>query len=527
MKTFSLFSLSFVSFALSSAASAEDAACAALASLSLPETVISLAEPVPAKGFAIVGMTFGAATKLPDTYTTAPFCRVAGTIAGSIGFEVWLPPRDAWNSRLQAVGGGGLAGVISYSAMNAAIAKGYATASTDTGHKVGPHDWMLDEERVTDYGYRAVHETTLKAKAILAAYYGKPQKYAYFNGCSTGGRQGLMEAQRFPEDYNGVVVGAPVNHFVGAHTGQMWAAHAVKKDPATALTRDDFALINKAVLETCDALDGVRDGVLEDPTRCDFDPKQLLCASRGAKNCLSEPQTAALAKLYRGPIDPHTGKQIYPGLTRGSETPFVPLHGWETLLGGAGADNTLRIAGPYFGMMVYRDPTWDWKSFTFDASVALSTERTGTVLNAIDPDLSDFAARGGKIVQHHGWGDPLLTPGNSVNYFNSIVDFLKPNHGNDALAEAQRFIRLFMVPGVGHCSGGPGTDTFDAQSALEAWVETGVAPEKLIASHKDNGAVTRTRPLCPYPKIAKYSGSGSTDDAANFSCAEASEVYGD
>jgi feruloyl esterase len=488
-------------------AQAQDNACRALGELSIPNTKLTVAE-VPAGPFKPPNAVGAGGLQTPPPSDVPAFCRVTGTIAPAIQFEVWLPQKGAWNGKLQTVGGGGFAGVISYGAMVPAVKAGYVTASTDTGHVAPDVEWLADKQRLVDYGYRAIHETTVQAKTLLERYYGKVADYNYFNGCSTGGRQGLMEAQRFPDDYDGIVTGAPVNYFVAIHTTQLHVALAAHPtDDAGLLAAKDLALVNRAVLAQCDAQDGVKDGVLDDPRKCSFDPAVLECAAGGSSGseCLSPEQIGALKKIYAGAKNPRTGAVIHPSLMPGGEP------SWQLVT----TPGLVNIPYDYFGRAVLGTPTWDWRKFDFDKDVALANQKTGEVLNAIDPDLRKFKAGGGKLVLYHGWNDQVIFPQGSINYQQSVADKVSPGKGN---AGVQDFFRLFMVPGMTHCRGGTGTDTFDAQAAVEQWVEKGVAPTSIAARRMENGAVTRTRPLCPFPQVAKYDGSGDTNDASNFTC---------
>jgi feruloyl esterase len=483
-------------------------ACAKLAELALDDTQLT-AVSVPAGPFTPTGVAVPGGPPAAQPTTVPTFCRVSGTIEPAIRFEVWLPERSAWNGRYQAVGGGGFAGVLSYGAMVPAIQAGYVTSSTDTGHVAPDVEWLGDEGLLRDYGYRAIHEMTVKSKEIIDAYYGEGPEYSYFNGCSTGGRQGLMEAQRYPEDYDGIVSGAPVNYFVATHYTQLWVALAAKeKDDAGVLSADDLALVNRAVVAQCDADDGLKDGVLEDPRACEFDPAVLQCSgSAGSGQCLSIAQVEALNKIYAGPTHPRTGAKMHPGLVPGGEPSWLLVT----------SNGLVPIPYEYFGRSVLGTPTWDWRKFDFAEHVALAERKTGDILNAIDPDLRRFRNAGGKLIQYHGWNDQVIFPEGSVNYHMSVADELAPGQGIEGV---QDFMRLFMVPGMTHCRGGVGTDRFDAQAAIEAWVERGTPPTRIVASRVENGDVTRTRPLCPYPQVARYDGSGDQNDAANFTCSE-------
>ena len=484
------------------------ASCESLAGLRLPDTTVTLAEKVPQGGLALLppGAPAGAQ---PQRFPNLPeFCRVAATLKPSadsnIKIEVWLPAAN-WNGKFMGVGNGGFSGAIGYGAMREPLLRGYAVASTDTGHEGGGADasWALGHpEKQIDFGYRAVHEMTLKAKAFVAAFYETAPRLSYWNGCSSGGKQGLKEAQRFPDDYNGIIAGAPANNWVHLLTSMMAIAQAVRVDPASAIPQTKYPLINDAVMAACDQLDGVKDGVLENPQRCRFDPAVLQCKGAVSDSCLTQPQVAALKKVYAPVRNSRTQSEIYPGLPVGSEL------GWANL------PQPFGIGETHFKFIVFENPAWDFKTMNFDADVAHAEAVDAKVgqFTATDPDLSAFKRRGGKLLQYHGWNDQQISAQNSVNYRDSVVAKM------GGVQQTDDFYRLFMVPGMLHCGGGPGTDRFDSIAALEKWVEGGVAPARLEASHQTNGNVDRTRPLCPYPQIAVYSGSGSTDATENFSC---------
>jgi feruloyl esterase len=441
----------------------------------------------------------------PNSRPLPDHCRVTATLAPSndseIKIEVWMP-LAGWNNNLQSVGNGAWAGTISYPAMATALSSGYATASTDTGHTGNTADFILQHpEKVTDFAYRAVHEMTVAAKAIVSAYYGKPPLHSYWNGCSTGGRQALTEAQRYPGDYDGIIAGAAANYVTHLQGAQVWTTQLMHKSEAAYIPPAKYRMLHDAVLAACDALDGVKDGVLEDPTRCHFDPKDLECKAGDAPSCLTPPQVEAARKTYLGPVDGH-GTSLFPGLERGSET------GWATLSG----PKPMSLADETYKLLVFKNPNWDYLTLDASRDFANADKVAGTLMNAIDPNLKPLFARGGKVLMYHGWADPGIAPRNSVNYYESV---LKANGGPRKASDS---IRLFMVPGMGHCRGGDGTDTFDAVSMLDQWVANGKAPDRLEASHSANGVVDKTRPLCPYPQTAVYSGAGSTNQSANFIC---------
>jgi feruloyl esterase len=429
-------------------------------------------------------------------------CRVAGVVTPAVHFEVWMPA-SGWNGKFQGVGGGGFAGVISYGALVTALGRGYATASTDTGHSTPGGSWALGHpELVVDFAYRAIHEMTVRAKTIVAAFYGSGPRLSYFVGCSTGGRQGLMSAQRFPADYDGVVAGAPANYWTHLMGGTLSPAAATLKSDATRLAPAALALLNKGALAACDSNDAVTDGLIENPPACRFDPGALQCAGADNDACLTAPQVEAARRIYAPSVNPRTNDRIFPGMPKGSELTWTAT---------AGGPQPFAIPVDFYKYFVHANPDWDWKTFDFDKDVAAADEKFGALMNATDPDLGAFKARGGKLVMYHGWNDQLIQAGNSIDYYTSVVRTMGAPEADDVL-------RLFMAPGMLHCAGGVGPNTFDALGALEQWVEHGTKPARIVASHTTNGVVDRTRPLCPYPQVAVYNGSGSIDDAANFSC---------
>lgn len=497
----------FTGFSLTAIAQNQAAQCAALEQLALPLTTVNSAELVAAGDFQ-PGSGSQPVAQVPE------FCRVIATVEPAIMMEIWLPSAQNWNGKYKAVGGGGFAGVISYNAMIPSIQDNYVTSSTDTGHKAGELDWLSDLGLLRDYGYRAIHEMAVNTKAFIRAYYNREADYSYFNGCSTGGRQGLMEAQRFPEDFDGIVSGAPVNFFTATHYTQLWISEAAKPVDSTLLLPADLALVTRAVLAQCDVLDGVEDGILEDPRQCSFEPSTLQCSNNDVSACLSSEQVVALEKIYQGPIHGETGEKLHYSLAPGGESPEGYPGSW-ILVGGSGV---FPIPDEYFSRSVFDDLEWDWRSFNYASDVDLAMARTGNILEATDPNLDVFQANGSKLIIYHGWNDPVIFPEGTIAYYQSIIDNLAMSNPAEAAATTAEFARLFMVPGMSHCRGGPGTDQFDMQTALEIWVEQGQAPTQIEAEHIDDGQLTRSRPLCPYPQTAKYDGDGDINDISNFSC---------
>jgi feruloyl esterase len=445
-------------------------------------------------------------------------------------------PSTGWNGKFQGIGNGGFAGSISQPALAAAVARGYATASTDTGHSGADASWAMGHpEKIVDYGHRGVHEMTEKAKSIINAFYGNGPKHSYFASCSNGGRQALMEAQRYPNDYDGLIAGAPANYFTRVLSGFAWNLQATMNDPASYIPPSKLKAIEAAALAACDGHDGVTDGVIDDPTQCRFDPSVLLCKGAESDACLTEKQVIALKKIYSGPLT-SKGEQFIPGFLPGGETGPGGWSAWITGTKPAQGAAQFFFATQTFINMIYSDPAWDFKTFNLERDGKLADEKLASILNATDANLKPFKAHGGKLIIFHGWSDAALPPVNSINYLHSVAAKL-------GLRDADAFIRLFMVPGMQHCGGGPGPSNFgstvtpaqsdpqhDMTAALELWVEKGIAPDQIIAS-KRQGAdpktpPVRTRPLCAYPQVAKYKGSGSTDDAANFVCTNEKIVPG-
>ena len=462
-----------------------------------------------------------------STLDVPSFCRVVGRTTPEINFEVWLP-QDNWNGKFQGIGNGGMAGAIYYDRMATALTRGYAAAATDTGHVTdGTFDasWGFGRpELVGDFGHRGLHVTTVNAKAIIETHYDRAPDYSYYVGCSKGGQQGLMEAQRYPDDYDGIIAGNPAHDWTSFYAGaHLWYARATLADPQSYIPASKLPLLADAVNAACDGIDGIEDGVLDDPRRCDFDPAALTCAAgQDPDTCLTAPQAEAVRDIWSGSTDP-AGNLVYPGLVPGGE---ASPSGWARWVSGDEPFTSLHwlAAEGFFRHIVFEDPDWDFRSFDFNEDLAFALEKVGPDLDAADADLRPLRDSGGKLIVYHGWSDADISPLGSIDYYEEVVALLGNGKVRDAsLAETQEFFRLFMAPGMGHCRGGPGPDQFDALSALERWVEQGEAPEQIVAARVIDGVVDRTRPLCPYPQVAKWNGTGSTDDADNFACATPDE----
>jgi feruloyl esterase len=453
-----------------------------------------------------------------------------------IRIELWLPV-SGWNGKYLQIGNGGWAGSINRTGLIAPLQRGYAVAATDNGHVseglVPGAAWAIGHpEKLIDFGYRAVHETSVQAKAIVRAYFGRGQNLSYFSGCSDGGREALMEAQRYPEDFEGIIAGAPANNWSRLFTGFVWNERALAENP---IPPAKLTAIQTAALAACDALDGVEDGLIENPRACSFDPRAMVCNANDASDCLTEGQVTTLQRIYSGPTNPRTGEQLFPGYPRGTEA--VP-GGWAPWIVSAGSQVPsiqASFGNSYYGHAVFEQSNWDFRTLDFDQDVAFGDAKAGPVLNATNPDLRSFRANGGKLIQYHGWGDAAITALSSIDYYEDVSTFLdRVPDSRSENAAIDDFYRLFLVPGMGHCSGGIGPSSFgngflsarsdaehDLLSALEAWVEQDTAPEKLIGTGTavSDPTATLTRPLCPYPQTARYLGSGDPNDADNFECA--------
>jgi hypothetical protein len=524
---------------LVAAAPASAATCESLTGLKLPQTMITAATNVAPSKFVPPAGTPNVSGL--DAFKNLPaFCRVQGIIRPStdsdIGFEVWLPS-SGWNGKYLGVGNGGFAGSINYTArpgatapaMAEVLASGYATSSTDTGHQgaATDADWALGHpEKVIDYGYRAIHETAEKSKAIIGAFYGGDPRESYFSSCSNGGRQALLEAQRYPADYNGIIAGDPSYFITHQNADNIWNMQALMSNPASYIPPSKLPAIEAAVLTACDAIDGVKDGLIENPTKCHFDPEKLLCKGAESDSCLTRPQVEALKKIYAGPRN-SKGEQVFPGMQPGVETGPRGWAFWMTSAEPGKSEQYLYGVGAV-AKMLYQNPSWDFRTFDFDRDVKFMDEKLGPIRNATNADLKSFKDRGGKLIVYHGWSDPAIAPLSSVNYYESVIAKMGHKDTGD-------FVRLYMVPGMQHCGNGPGPNDFGSvplakadarhsmQSAIERWVKDGIPPDAIIATkYKTDGVrssgVLRTRPLCPYPQEAKHRGSGSIDDASNFAC---------
>jgi feruloyl esterase len=514
------------------------AACERLASLSLPNATITLAQVVSAGAFAVpvnaprdgggssalagtigsvpavpgrvtantagLGLGYNGGRGIPPFSALPAFCRVTATLKPSpssdIRMEVWMPVAG-WNGNFRGTSPNGLGGVINYNAMGVGLTDGFAVASTDTGHQGGDTAWMQVPDKITDFAGRAMHETTVAGKAIATAFYGTAPRYSYMIECGGGSAAALHEVQKYPADYNGVVAGGHAAHLTRQIFGQLWLWMAAHPGGVAILPAPKLKVIHDAVMNKCDMLDGVADGLLENPLSCAFDPKEIECTSGEGANCLTAAQVEAARKIYAGPSNPRTNERIWTGLFRGSELDWSFFTESPAPIGIA--TGALR--------MILGDPQWDYRNIDFDRHVALADKSEISRVNASSPDISEYLRRGGKLMLSGGWNNALVPGGAVLDYYRSV-------QARIGIEETQRGVRLYMVPGMIECNGGPGTDTFDMLSAMRRWVESGQAPDAVPASRVEHGKVVRTRPLCPYPQVATYRGSGSTDEARSFTC---------
>jgi hypothetical protein len=520
-------------YSQSNSSEVASAACENLTQLNLPSAKITSVELVSAGSFSGPPAVFSGQDLSPFYKALPAFCRVQvqaiPTSDSDIKIEVWLPSAG-WNGKLQAIGNGGFAGLIDYQQLGIAMSHGYAATATDAGHTGSPIDatWALGHpEKVIDFGHRGIHQMTLASKTVAKALYGHEPQRSYFYGCSDGGREALMEAQRYPEDYDGILAGAPANYWTALLSSAIWNTQALTADPASYIPPSKVPAIAGAVLNACDALDGAKDGVLNDPRQCKFDPSSILCkAGEDSEKCLTAKQVIALKALYAGPKDSQ-GRVAFPGYMPGGEE---GPGGWGLwIFGPAPAKSLMAFFGiGYFTDMVYGKPDWDYRTFTWDAGYAAATQKTANELNATNADLSPFRKRGGKLILYHGWNDPAIPPLNTINYYQSVLKAM-------GASTVGGFVRLYMVPGMQHCGGGPGADDFgedgmaasdahkNVRLALEQWVEKNIAPGTIIATkHEENVAqrAVMTRPLCRYPAVAQYTGKGDAAEAANFACSK-------
>jgi feruloyl esterase len=472
-------------------------------SIALPSTTVELAQVIPAGTFIPPS---GGATAARAATSLPAFCRVALRIAPSsdsdIRSEIWLPVLG-WNGKFLQVGNGAWGGSIQYGALGEALRRGYAAASTDTGHTGTDASFAMGHpEKLIDFGYRSVHVTAVQGQATVAMLYGVRPRLSYFNGCSGGGRMSFMEAQRFPDDFDGIIAGAPGYNRTDVAFQTLGMAQATHVSPESLIQPSKYRALHQAALNKCDALDGLKDDLISDPTKCQFDPAVLECMGGDGPDCLTRAQVVAARRIYAPVIDPQTGAKISNGLEPGSELQWGSVAGNEPH---SMYNDLLRF-------VVMKDRNWDFRTLDVSRQLELARKADHGVLSATSTQLTPFVSRGGKLLIYHGWADQNIPPRESVDYYNGLVKTMGRQKVGDA-------IRLFMVPGMGHCGGGNGPNEFDVLAVLERWRENGKIPSEIVASQVNGGRVSRTRPLCPYPQIAKYKGAGTIDRAENFLCA--------
>jgi feruloyl esterase len=507
-------------FALVSFPAAAQQSCDDLASTKIPNVTITSAKDMSPNWE--IPATSGMFATPRGQKVPVPFCRVeafsAPTSDSHIGFEVWLPKAAIWNGKFLAVGNPGFVGGIARGALAGIVQNGFATASTDTGHTDDGYDWANGHpEKLVDWGHRAVHETAMAAKQLIQSYYGKPVQYSYWNSCHNGGNQGLNEAQRYPEDFNGVIAGDPAYYVSRLQAGSLYIGWVSLKDGVKAtgyIPPSKYPVINKAALDACDGKDGLVDGIIEDPSRCGFDPKSIQCpGSTDSPSCLTTAQVETARKIYTGARF-NDGTLLYSGFEPGSEL------GWATMAAGP---DPLSINASYFANMVFENPKWDFRTFDVDRDTRLAEARTGKATDAFNPDLKPFKKNGGKLIIYQSWNETIVPPRTIIDYYKNVEKAM------GGPAQTQDFARLFMAAGHSGCPGFSNAEDFNTLKAVEQWVEKGVAPDKIILTHREQvkfgeqGKALRTRPVCAYPKVAKYNGSGDPNDAANFSCTTPSE----
>ncbi|MCL2877942.1 MAG: tannase/feruloyl esterase family alpha/beta hydrolase [Acidobacteria bacterium] len=496
--------------------------CDNLASLALPDGKTTSAAVVAAGAFAppAEGGMLAGGTGGNSAFKSVPaFCRVTATLTPSadsdIKIEVWMPV-EKWNGKLVGTGNGVWAGNINYSALAEPLAGGYATAATDAGHVGNGMSGAFaagHPEKLIDFGYRAVHEMTVKAKTFIEAFYGRKEQRSLWVSCSTGGRQGLMASYRYPDDFDGISSMAPANPMVGLMISTMWSNYAATKEADRKLSMPQLMAANRAYIAQCDEKDGVKDGIVSDPERCDFDPGSMVCKDGATSDCLTTAQAAALRDIYGSVKNARTGEKVYAGFEPGSEQQLMML---------VTGDEPFPVATSYFRDLVFADQKWDFKTFDYDKDIEAARKYGSAVLDVPPDGPVKFLQGGGKLLLSHGWADGLIPARSIIDFYQSLTASLKSEQLKDS-------VQLFMMPGVGHCGGGDGPSVVDMLSEIDRWVETGKKPERIIASRADVPAKPAaktaqpqtqpmTRPLCPWPQVAVYKGSGSTDAAANFEC---------
>ena len=486
--------------------------CAQLAGAALPQGKVTSATLVAAGGFQMAGPPGAPPGVLATGFKTLPaFCRIEATLKPSadsdIKVEVWMPA-SGWNGKFVGIGNGVWAGSISYFELSAPLSRGYAVAATDAGHAGNglSADFAVGHpEKLTDFGYRAVHDMTVAAKAAIRDFYGDGPKLSLWNSCSTGGRQGLMEAYRFPDDYDAISAMAPANPMTDLMTQSLWTGFQAVRAPGAGLSAPKLAALHKAYVAQCDPADGLTDGLVSEPRACRFDPVVAQCKAGDAQDCLTPDQVQTMRAIYGGVRDPKTGEQLLPGFPAGSELQLAVL---------ISAPEPFPVATSYMRLLVFGgQPGWDFRKFDYKVDSARARAFAAATLDVPANGLGPFFARGGKLLLSHGWTDGLIPANNTVAFHAQLSDHLPAKRAQDQL-------RLFMVPGMNHCSGGEGPSSIDTLAAIDGWASGGMAPDRLLATRPPSPQQPpMSRPLCPYPAVARYKGEGPVDRAESFACA--------
>jgi len=439
------------------------------------------------------------------------FCRVEGfsapTSDSHIGFEIWLPLAEEWNGKLLAVGNPGFIGGVSRGALAEIVQKRYVAVSTDTGHTEEGYSWASGHpEKLVDWGYRAVHETVVAAKQLIQSYYGKPVQYAYWSSCHNGGNQGLNEAQRYPDDFDGIVAGDPAYYVSRLQAGSLYIGWVSLKDGTRApgyISPGKYPAMHRAALDVCDGKDGLVDGIIENPPACQYDPAVMRCHGSDQPSCLTDAQVETARKIYAG-AKFNDGTSIYSGFEPGTELNWAMM---------AGGPEPLSLSTGYFKGMVFNNPEWDYRTFDPDRDTRLAEERTGAAVDGIDANLKPFKQSGGKLILYQSWNETTIPPRSIIDYYRRVEEAMGGSR------QTRDFARLFMVAGMGMCPGFGNAQDFDTLEAVQQWVEKGIAPDRILARHRnDDREIFRTRPVCAYPAVARYKGSGDPNDAVNFEC---------
>ena len=477
-----------------------ETACAALRTLHREGLTIRDARYVPAGPFVPSDQGNGPRRA---TLSLSAHCDVIAidepVVDSRIEIDLWLPDPSAWNGKLLGTGNGGYSSARSFGDMAQGLNGGYVVGASDTGHDGDDMRFGIGHpEKIRDWAYRATHELAVVEKFVTAALYGKPASKAYFQGCSTGGQQALSEAQRYPLDFDGIVAGDPGNDriLLNADFFASWLVMHPADGPA--FPREKLTLLGRASVKACDKNDGVEDGVVNDPRSCNFDPASIQCTvGEATSSCLTQAEVSMVRTLYAGALHDGSGRPLYFGWTRSSEA------GWGPYLVAPSQPTRL----DFWTGWVYGDPNFNIRSFQPVSAIA-AARKAIPYTEAVSHNLKPFRDHGGKLLLYHGWSDPVVPPENTIAYLKGL----------QSESETNSYARLFMVPGMNHCSGGPGATVFNPLAVLDAWVSSGNAPEVITATHKNGDTITFSRPLCAYPKVARWDGHGDTTQSSSYAC---------